>query len=70
MLPDYGAPGHGGSSQCDGGSGRTVPSREREPMIQVCEWVESAWLVGFGVSEGVFEIHLGKWIVRLNLPAR
>lgn len=39
-------------------------------MAHVCEWVEGAWLVGFGSTEGTFEIHLGKWIVRLNQPTR
>lgn len=70
MMPDHGTLLQDSPSHCDGGNGRAAPRQKWEPMIQVCEWVDGAWLVGFGVSEGTFEIHAGKWIIRISRSAR
>ena len=37
-------------------------------MVPIRKWDECVWIVGAGWSGGAFEIHAGKWIVRVGLP--
>lgn len=39
-------------------------------MVHVLKWDECIWILGAGWSDGAFEIHAGKWVVRVSLSSR